>query len=131
MTSTLRPEACSDGSGQLFAIHCIAGSARGDDADRGGVRFAGHGCVISDGPGCGGNRVGLQAMRLIEAVAEASLLALLADGLDRVAGHIGYQQFHGVGADINNSAADGLHTTSYQVRAPRKQAGGVLQGFLA
>ena len=48
-------------------------------------------------------------MRLVEAVPEAGLFALLDNWPNLVACHIGHQQLYGVGADINDRAADGLH----------------------
>jgi hypothetical protein len=70
--------------------------------------LASHGRKSGNSLGGGGNGLGLQAMRLVEAVPEASLFALLADRPNLAAVHIGHQQLHGVGADIDHRAADGL-----------------------
>ena len=98
-----------DRGGELVAVHGLARGAGGDDADRDGLCLAGHGREAGDGLGGGADGLGLQAMRLVEAVPEAGLLALLADRPNLTAVHIGHQQLHGVGADINDRAADGLH----------------------
>ena len=109
MTSTFRPEACS--MAEVSSSRFTASRAALVAMTRIEAAWASRasGGEAGDGFGGGGDRFGLQAMRLVEAVPEAGLLALLADGPDLTAGHIGHQQLHGVGADINHRAADGLH----------------------
>ena len=118
MTSTFKAGGLLDRGSQLLAIHGLARGAGGDDADRDGLRLAGYGREIGHGLGGGGNRFGFQAVRFVEAVPEAGLFALLAHGLNLIAGHIGHQQLHGVGADINDGAADGLHGPSQGATVP-------------
>ena len=105
----LQPGGLLDGGGEFVTIHGLAGGTGGDDADRGSLCFAGHGREAGHGLGGGADGLGLQAMRLVEGVPQAGLLALLADRPNLAAVHIGHQQLHGVGADINDRAADGLH----------------------
>jgi hypothetical protein len=72
---------------------------------------------------------------LVKAMPEAGLFALLANWLNLMAGHIGHQQLHGIGANIDDGAADGFHGASlarYRAEArPLSQAGdNVLAGAL-
>jgi len=112
-----------DRSRQLLTVHRLTRGAGGDDADRDGLRLAGHGGEGGDSLGRGVNRLGLQAMRLVETLPEAGLFALLANRPNLRTGHLGHQQLHRVGADINDRAADGLHVRNWalvgRVTSPR------------
>ena len=116
MTSTFKPGGVLDGGRQLLAIHRLARGAGGNDPNRHGLSLAGQGRKAGNGSGGGGNRFGLQAMRLVETVPEAGLLALLANRLNLIAGHIRHQQLHRVGADIDDRAADGFHAGRHKSR---------------
>ena len=105
----LQPGGLLDCRGEFVAVHGLAGGTGGDDADRGSLCFAGHGRETGYGPGGGADGLGLEAMSFVEAVPEPGLLALLAERLNLAAVHIRHQQLHGVGADIDDRAADGLH----------------------
>ena len=153
MTSTFKPGGLLDRGGQFLAIHCLARGAGGDDADRDGLRFAGHGREIGYGLGRGGDRLGLQAMRLVEAVPEAGLFALLATGriswpatsatnsfTELVPTSITARRMGCMGriercrarcTSCPSCGACHQATEEHSARAPRKQAGGLLQGFLA
>src|ERR1035438_9032139 len=85
------------------------------------MSLTGDGRKTSHGGGGGGNRVGLQAMRLVETVSQTGLLALLANGANLTACHICHKQLYGVGADINDSAADGFHATRLRVARPEHE----------
>src|SRR5687768_3594047 len=54
-------------------------------------------------------RFALKRMRLIKTAAKPRLLTFLEDGSNRTFLHVGHQQFHGVGPDINYSTTRGNH----------------------
>jgi hypothetical protein len=95
--------------GEVGRIACITRGAGGDRADGGGVMLASEVRKFRDGSSRGGDGFGLQAMSLVKAAAKPSLFALLEGRKHVIAGNIGNQQFDRVGADINDSPADGLH----------------------
>ena len=103
-----------DGARQFLAVHRLARGAGGEDTNGDGLSLAGHGGEGGKRVGGSGNGFGTQAVRFVETVPKARLFALLADRPNLMPGHVGHQQLHRVGADINDSAADGFHGLSLE-----------------
>jgi hypothetical protein len=97
-----------DGVRQIRRVHRVARRAGGDDADGVGIFFARGLGEFPDGLGSAGDGFGLEPVRFVKIFAEPRLPAFLVNRLHVAPGHVGHQQFDRVGADINDSAADGF-----------------------
>ena len=94
----------ADGSQQFICVHCVASGTGGDDAQCRRALLAGCLREVSNGPGGVRDGVGAEAVIVVEAPAQAGLLAAFPDWLDGGGGNIRDEQLHGVGADVYDGA---------------------------
>lgn len=95
-----------DGGGEVVGVLCVAGGAGGDDAEVSGTVLAGNGGVTHHRFGGASDGIGLELVRLVKALPKTGLVAFLKDRLSGDTVHLGNEQLHGVGAYINDSAAN-------------------------
>ena len=98
-----------NGIGQLRRIDRVPRRAGGDDAGGKGLLLAGDLDEFRNGGGGAGDWLGLKPMRFIESLAEARLPAVLMHRQNANAGHIGNQQFYGIGSNIYDRPANRSH----------------------
>ena len=95
----------ADGGGQFGGIEGVARRAGADDADGRGAQFRRPGGIAGGGGGGGGDGGGEQLAGGVETGAQAGLGAGFQNRRDPRAGHVGDEQFDGIGADVNDGAA--------------------------
>ena len=106
-----------NGVRQIAWVHRVARGAGGEDADGGGIFFLREAGEFRHG-GSGvrdGRR--LQNVRFVKPLTEPRLPAFFQHRAHLATGHVGDEQFDRVGADINDGAADGFHSSQITVRA--------------
>ena len=94
-----------DGHDKFGCVDCVTGGAGGDDADDGRALRTGSGRELPGSAGGVQDGLGLESMGLVEALAQAGLPAGFEDGNDVVARHVGDEELHRVGPDVDDGTA--------------------------
>jgi hypothetical protein len=107
------------GREQSIRVHRVPGRAGGDDPEmRSALRAGGVG-EVGDGLGSVGDGLGTEPVVIIEAPAQARLLAAFPDRLDASGGNVRDEQLHRVGADVYDSATLRTRSAEFGMRNGR------------
>ena len=98
-----------EGGQQVVLIERVPRGAGGNDANGDHFQGARSGGKFRHDPSRVRDGGRPQPSGLVESAAQPCLLALFEQRLDLASGYLGHQQFYGIGADINDGSADGIH----------------------